>query len=167
MRDEIKIVDVIHHYTAYSMQVFIVLDRMPRFVYERNGNDLTACDSGIYDFMHIQPGTTRAFAGRKFDIEMADGSTLECHGQVWHGRNGEPPEPLIGAGINTIEGLAQCHVYMGCGGVSRAKYEAWLAVNKPSYNYNKYDRRSSMAYKDELYRDHPDWDTPVCAKRAS
>lgn len=169
MSDEIKIIDVIHHYNAYGMQIMVVVDRMPEYRYERVGNNLTAHDSGFWDFMFIEAPTKhfQAFAGREFDIQLADGSTMHCKGQVWSGRQSGPtPEPLVSVGVNTIEGLTKCHVFMSCGGISKAKYEAWLAENTPSYRLDKYDPRASMAFWDEIYRNNPDWDHPVCAQRA-
>lgn len=168
MKQDIDIVDVIHNYHAYSKnpQIMIVLSRMPEWVYERSGYQLTAHDSGIYNFLYEQPGSTGTFGEAKFDIKMTDGSTLHCDGQVWSGRECPDPEPLISAGINTIEGLAKCHCYMGCGGVSKAKYDAWMAVNTPSHNYHKYDPTETLEWLDEMRRKFPDIDRPISKKRA-
>ncbi|HAV37428.1 MAG TPA: hypothetical protein DCX52_13930 [Massilia sp.] len=171
-QEPIEIIDVILHYNTISKnpQVMVVIDRMPDFVYAQEGTQLMANDSGFYDLLNIAGGTN-AFGGRKFDIKLQDGTALHCHGQVWSGTVTPNPamvrdmEAVKEVGINTIEGLKECHVY--CAGlISLAKLNDWLARNQPSYDYDKYDPRCTLAYQDELYRKYPDMDRPVCAKRA-
>lgn len=168
--DPIEIIDVIHHYDAYSTidkpQILMVISRNPQFVYTQTGNRLMAHDGGFYDFMYIEPPSAgfKAFAGREFDIQLADGSTLHCKGQVWAG-GGSDVEPMIHVGCATLEELEKCYVF--CGGVvSKAKYDAWMAVNAPSLNYEKYDPRSQLSWLEKLYRDNPDFDSAVSPKRA-
>jgi len=171
-QEPIEIIDVIFHYNAISKnpQVMVVTDRMPEFVYAQEGKQLMANDSGFYDLLYIAGGTD-AFAGRKFDIKLQGGTSLHCHGQVWSGTVSPEPAmvhdmgPVKQVGINTVAGLAKCHVYMS-GLVSLAKLNDWLTRNQPSYDYDKYDTRCTLAYQDELYRKYPDLDRTICAKRA-
>lgn len=150
-KGEIKIIDVIltADYFGRLNNYSIVIDRMPEFIYSAGefektagwggrGRYLIAHDSGFYDFMKEVPGSTDAFAGRKFTINLDDGSQLECHGQVWDAAHPNPPEPTASVGIGTIEGLRQCYVFMG-GRISQARLQEWLSNNKPSLNYRKYD----------------------------
>jgi hypothetical protein len=165
--EPIEIIDVIAKpYMTGSKTIcyYVVVDRAPKHVYQRDGNHLTAHDSGFYDFMQIEPGSRNAFAGRKFSINLTDGSQFECNGQVWS------VGPIGGidavqVGVATLQQLESCYVFFG-GYVAREKLLAWLASNKPSRDYYKYDPRETLTWQDKLYRDHPDFDTSVSPKRA-
>nr|WP_319566266.1 hypothetical protein [uncultured Rhodoferax sp.] len=151
---EINIIDVIAVAGPYSggkLHYSVIVDRMPDHRYERSGNRLTAHDSGFYDFLSINTGTTKAFAGRAFTIELVDGSKFECKGQVW-ACGSSAPEPVVSIGLGTIEGLAKCHVYYG-GYVSQTKLDAWLALNTPSKNQYKYDPRESIEWAEQRIRE--------------
>lgn len=165
--DEINIIDVIAKpYMVGSKTIcyYVVVDRAPVRVYQRDGNNLTAHDNGFYDFMQIEPGSRDAFAGRKFSIKIEDGSQFECDGQVWDcgPHNGID---AVQVGVATIKALEDCYCFFG-GYVAREKLNAWLAANKPSGDYYKYDPRSTLAWQDKFYHDHPDFDTAVSPKRA-
>ncbi|MEN1479212.1 hypothetical protein AAIH16_37180, partial [Pseudomonas aeruginosa] len=71
MAEPIQIIDVIEHKSAYMTQIFVVIDRMPEFVYScgefeklsgwgGRGRHLIANDSGFYDFLKEVPGSTDA-----------------------------------------------------------------------------------------------------------
>jgi hypothetical protein len=165
--DPIEIIDVIAKpYMTGSKTIcyYVVANRAPQHVYQRDGNYLTAHDSGFYDFMQIEPGSRDAFAGRKFSIQLTDGSQFECDGQVWS-RAPIGGIDAVQVGVATLQALENCYCFFG-GYVAREKLEAWLAVNKPSGDYYKYDPRSTLAWHDQFYRDHPDFDTTVSPKRA-
>jgi len=167
LSDGINIIDVIAKpYMVGSKTIcyYVVVDRAPALIYQRDGNKLTAHDSGFYDFMQIEPGSRDAFAGRKFSIQLANGTQYECDGQVWscapHGGI-----DAVQVGVATLGALEQCYVF-SASHLAREKLHAWLAANKPSSDYYKYDPRSTLAWQDKLYRDHPSFDKPVSAKRA-
>lgn len=175
---EIKIIDVIITTSMYGRhtQHSVVVDRMPKFVYARGEREpycgynrfqhrLIAHDSGFYSFMVERPGSSDAFAGRKFTIALDDGGSLECDGQVWDEFHPNPPEPTIEVGVSTIEKLHECYCFFG-GKISKAKLNAWLADNTPSRNYRKYDPRNTIASLDERFADNAYSDRPVCAARA-
>lgn len=164
MSTPINIVDVIAlpDITGRNIHYYVVVDRAPRLVYERRpGGMLVAADEGFYDVLQIEPGSTRAFAGREFDIALTDGTTLRAKGQVWSSHI-KHDEPTIEVGVATLEQLAQCYVFFG-GTMSRAKLDAWLAVNTPSKRYNKHDPRETMEAIDARWSTG---DRKVCAERA-
>lgn len=168
-RQPIRILDVIRT-TAYEgrmVQWFVLVDRMPVSVYHREGNSLVSHDSGFYDFMGIAPGSSGAFAGRKFTIRLDDGTDFECHGQVWD--CGAPPgtEPTVGLGIATKAKLDECYVFMGAS-MSKALLDDWLSKNQPSSDYRKYDRKETVEYwLDVVSRpDSSYFRKPVSAARA-
>lgn len=144
--EPIKIVDVIDHRSQHFTQRFLVVDRMPEFTYERRGSGLLiGHDSGFFKFYgYGRPGPTwRAFGGEKFQIPMADGSVIEADGQWWDVCPNDFSELTYGPGVNTVDELAQCHVFMGGIHVDRVMVDSWVAVNDPSNNYDKYNPRSA------------------------
>ncbi len=177
MAEPIKIIDVIRKSDPYVRHdhYYVVVDRMPSYVYSRGEQQrvspyrtkqkLTAHDSGFYDFKQDCPGTTGAFAGRTFSIAIDDGTTLECHGQVWDSFDPECPEPIKQVGVSTIEALERCYVFSSSY-ISVAKLQAWLDENKPSRNYWKHDYRHTIEWLDKLYAEPSYADRPVCAARA-
>lgn len=160
-----SIIDVIAKTDRYtkSINYYIVVDVMPRRVYERNGNFLYSNDDGFFDFMKIEPGTTDAFAGRKFSIDLADGSQYHCKGDVW-ACGGDVGEPLVQAGVSTLEELKKCYVFSATM-VSEAKLNAWLAMNKPSVRYYKYDPRQTIEYILNIANKYAP-EKSICAQRA-
>jgi hypothetical protein len=174
---EIQIIDVIVTTSLYGKhtQYSVVVDRMPEFIYRRGEEEtwhgyrkqrrLMANDSGFYSFMVERPGTTDAFAGRKFTIALDDGGSLECDGQVWDEFDPSRPEPVVQVGVCTIEKLHSCYCFFG-GQISKSKLEAWLSTSKPSRNYRKYDKQHSIEWLDKQYADPSFSDRPVSAARA-
>lgn len=175
---EIKIIDVIVTTSMYGRhtQYSVVVDRMPKFIYTRGEQEpycgyrriqrrLIANDSGFYSFMVERPGSSDAFAGRKFTIALDDGGSLECDGQVWDETDPNAPESTMHVGVATIEKLSQCYCFYG-GQLSRAKLEAWLSDNTPSFNYKKYDPRNTIAWLDKYVDEGHSGHRPVCAARA-
>ncbi|PIB39825.1 hypothetical protein AOA59_29595 [Pseudomonas sp. 2822-15] len=155
-----KILDVIK---TKQGQMFLLLDEMPRRVYERTGNLLVSSHGGFFDFMKIVPGTRDAFAGRSFSINLSDGSTLECKGQVWDS-GGDPGVPTVHVGIGTRESLESCYVFSAAT-VARSLVEAWLSENKPSSRYYKYDKRETVEYWEDIYRTEG-WGNRISSARA-
>ncbi|QKZ05858.1 hypothetical protein [Pseudomonas eucalypticola] len=155
-----KIIDVI---ITPQNQTFLLLDQMPSLVYVRNGSLLTANDGGFYDFMKIVPGSKDAFAGRAFTIRLADGSDFECTGQVWS-CGGSPGVQTLQVGVGTIESLSRCYVFSSAT-VDVALINEWLAENKPSRRYYKYDKRETVEYWDALWR-REKWGDKVSPARA-
>lgn len=135
-----KIIDVIIH--GKFKQISIILDEMPKFLYEKRGSCLVASDDGFYNcYCYERPSPHwKAFAGAKFDIPMKDGAVEKAFGQWWDGKHQEnAPEPIISVGLGTLEKLYRCYVFSG-GHISRAKLEAWLSENEPSTDYYKYEK---------------------------
>jgi hypothetical protein len=138
----LKIIDIIDHRNKYSTQRFVVLNRNPNYVYEQKGEWLIADDSGFFSFFYrnTPSGSFYAFAGRKFEIPIKDGSVKKAYGQWWDG----VPEDYHGLvehiGYGTPDDLARCNVFCG-GNVDLCIIEDWLLKGEPSNNYHKYDKR--------------------------
>jgi len=165
MSEPIRIIDVIAkpYMTGSNHIVYCaVLDRMPAQVYVRDGQSFVSHDSGFYDFLEGKSGKGQAFGGRVFSIDLADGSTFLCEGQVWSCAPPAGTEPTVSIGVATRESLAKCYVFSSAS-VARSMLNAWLASNTPSNNYYKYDERESVAWLDQ-HRAHGT--RKVCANRA-
>lgn len=137
-----EIIDVILMKSQFSDtdHAYLVLDKMPEFRFERVGPFLIAEDDGFfacYGYERPSAGFV-AFGGRKFDIPLVDGTVVKADGQWWwespNERSGVPTMPCA---ISTAEELNRCYVFSG-GHVSVDKFNAWLAKNAPSRDYNKY-----------------------------
>lgn len=164
---EIQIIDVIAKTPEYSRHThyYLVVDRLPAFVYHRGEEEvwhsyrkqrrLIAQDGGFYSFMVERPGTSDAFAGRKFTIALDDGGTLECEGQVWDEFDPSRPEPVVQVGVATLEALEKCYCFFG-GQISATKLQAWLDKNTPSRRYYKYDPKHSIEWLDQRATDNTD-----------
>jgi hypothetical protein len=139
---KVKIIDIIYHTSKTMTQRFLVLNRSPDFIYERKGSYLIAEDSGFFNFYKYgrsSPGW-QAFAGRKFDIPLSDGSIEKAHGQWWHSIPRDYSELLCHSGFGTPEKLASCNVFCSVE-VDPELIEKWLSGNEPSNNYYKYETR--------------------------
>lgn len=98
----------------------LVLSESPKILYERYGNYLFGldeyrvfCDCYKYD----RPSKDwEAFAGRKFDISMRDGTVEHAYGQWWDGGTKEFEEKLgseiIHVTLRTKEDLKRCYVFV-------------------------------------------------------
>lgn len=140
--EKLKIIDMIRHRNKYGHQQFVVLNRSPQFLYERKGIWLIGEDSGFFNFYKydIPSGRFYAFAGRKFDIPMKDGSIEKAYGQWWDGTPKDYQGLVYELDYGTPEKLAECNVFCHVR-VDCLIIDKWLATNHQSNNYHKYDKR--------------------------
>lgn len=134
---EMKIIETIVHRYIYGEQKYYIVDKMPSFLYERKGDFLIAEDSGFFNFYKFKSPSRAfgAFAGRKFDIKLKDGTTIEASGEWW---DYVPPDYMglvKNIGIGTIEELNKCNVFMSV----YVDTELIKHTINPSNNYFKYD----------------------------
>ena len=147
MNKAIQIIDHIKHRNKYATQNFLVLDRMPIFKYEKKVCDgktfLIAEDSGFFSFYKYDSPAGRfvAFAGRKFDIPMLDGSMLDATGQWWDGRPEEYNGLIYSIGVSTVDRLGKCNVFSSMN-IDIDIVDAALININASNNYHKYETRS-------------------------
>jgi len=158
---KIEIIDVIDHRHKYGVQVELVLNRFPAPLFERRGQQLLiGHDSGVFQFYgYERPSPNwKAFAGREFDIPMADGSVIHASGQWWDVFPNDFRGLVYSHGLNTIERLSECNVFFGGFHIDREIVDGWRRHNEPSNNHNKYNRRH------ETFRQHritSPWETAV------
>lgn len=150
----------------FNSGVAMVLNRKPNYKYQRDGNILWAKDGPFYDcYGYGSPsGTWKAFAGRKFELPMIDGSVTKCNGQWWDKDLDVLSEKLnldLGSvTIGTVSNLKSCYVFSGTSGNKpeiEALAEAYEGVIYPYWDYEKvikFDdlRKSAWANKSKLER---------------
>ena len=83
-----KIIDVI---ITKNKQIFVIVDKKPKFLYERKGDLLVADDDGFYNtYYYERPNKySKAFGGREFGIQLKDGNVEHAFGQWWDGKHQE------------------------------------------------------------------------------
>lgn len=96
-----------------------VLSDTPRITFERHGKFLFGLDEhGVFagSYYYQKPSKSwEAFAGRKFDIPMTDGTIEKAYGQWWDGGGSEFSEAIGGKIISvtasTLDRLKKCYVF--------------------------------------------------------
>ena len=138
----INIKDVIIIEDDWAKQTFLVVDRLPKFTYEKrcNGNVLMAEDSDFFSFYEYDKPSGRfyAFGGRKFKIPIKNGESIRAYGQWWDYYPEEYSELTYDVGINTIDRLNDCYVFNSAL-VDKELVDSWLEENEPSHDYYKYE----------------------------
>ena len=140
--EPLKIIDVINHQNKHFMQQFLVLNHEPQYLYERKEIWLIGEDSGFFSFYKYDRPSVGffAFAGRKFDIPLKNGSIEKAYGQWWDATPDDYYGLIYETGYGTLDSLSKCNVFCSVR-VDRLIVDKWLAENKPSNNYNRYDKR--------------------------
>jgi hypothetical protein len=146
-----NIKDVIHHRNKYGTQEFVVIDRTPDFLYEKEGDYLIGEDSGLFNFYkHIPPSNGfEAFAGRKFDINLKNGDVVKASGQWWDARPDSYDDLVYKMGVSSLCELDECHVFFSRY-IDKKMVDDWIEDNEPSNNYHKYDKRHSDYGKNQI-----------------
>lgn len=153
MGNELQIIDVVatrvkgmDNYRQYM----VVFNRMPVLTAERSPLNakreswLRRSDGDmLYSFLKHEPGTRNAFAGREFDIAMADGTIVRAVGDYWSSydeHNLFPDTPrLAQVGYTTLEELKHSNTAYA-GAVNLAKMQAWVDAHGLCTDRYKYDR---------------------------
>lgn len=149
------IVDVIVRHWYEHAHYYVVNDEPVKYVYTRSplvsGDGFWSRGAGSSmfigrcgDYFDFLSGTDRsgdAFGGRKFEIELDDGSKFPCNGDVWSCAPPKGFEPAtIQVGVATLSQLNDCYVFFS-GNISKSALEKWLSENEPSTDYYKYDEK--------------------------
>lgn len=139
MMPDIKILDIIR--PAHG-RFYLILNRLPVLVYKESTDEkkrrwLIAVDGSFSDRLYHsdQRPKFKAFAGREFDLKMADGSTLHAAGEWWHYQ----PYNLINPAITTPEKLANGYAFE-CVSVDPKFIEDWLDNHAPKDDYRYYEQ---------------------------
>ncbi|HDZ27756.1 hypothetical protein LCGC14_1413340 [marine sediment metagenome] len=131
----------------FNQHEALVLNESPEITYERYGNALLGLDKyGIfcnsYEYETPSKGW-EAFAGRKFDIHMADGTVEKAYGQWWDGGTqifiATLGCSIINVTANEIERLKRCFVFTGYRAVEEEYDKLRETYTGKVYEYWEYD----------------------------
>jgi hypothetical protein len=94
----------------------LLVNRLPKFVYQRDGNLFYAVDDGFVGIFERNPGTKDAFGGREFDLQLNDGTVYHSTGDLWDPFSWKPFINKLGfgicsVGVSTREEYRKCPVY--------------------------------------------------------
>ena len=124
----------------------LVFNRMPSYKYTKDGDLMWAKDGPFYScFEYDKPSKNwQAFAGRKFDLDMLDGSVTKCEGQWWDGGIGRLSEKLgfhlSSITIGTVDRLIECYVFMGTSGNIEDMHNMVSEYKGVVYPYRDYEK---------------------------
>lgn len=127
----------------------LVLSEKPKITYEKYGNVLLGLDEhGVFagNYIHEAPSERwKAFAGRKFDIPMSDGSIIKAERQWWDGGLNQFKEILgcniIHATARDIVSLKNCYVFCGYSAVEEEYIKLRETYTGKIYEYREYERK--------------------------
>ncbi len=124
-----------------------VLNRLPKFVYIKEGNILYAEDCGFYScYRYKTPSKSwQAFSGRKFELPLKKGGIEKCYGQWWDAGIGTISKKygieFLPLTCNTEVGLVECYVFFGGLHIEREKSiqlrKEYKGVVYPYLDYEK------------------------------
>jgi hypothetical protein len=125
----------------------LVLNENPIIKYENHGKFLFGVDQyGVFVnvYYYDRPSEHwQAFAGRKFNIPMVDGTFIEAHGQWWDGGSKELGEAIgsevVLATINTRQRLEDCYVFFGARADSKEYQKLRATYTGKVYGYWEYE----------------------------
>ncbi len=86
----------------------------------------------------------KAFAGRKFDLELIDGTIEHCNGQWWDSITSKAREIIKGNIIhitaNNIDRLKNCYVFNGYCGIEEKMNQLRSQYKGKIYDYWEYEK---------------------------
>lgn len=88
-------------------------------------------------------GRFKAFAGRKFDLQLTNGTVEHCCGQWWDGRYDKAAEILgskiVSASAQSIDRLKECYVFIGYLGIEKEITRLRKRYKGKIYQYWEYE----------------------------
>ena len=87
---------------------------------------------------------SKAFAGRKFDLELTDGTIEHCSGQWWDSITKRAREAIddniIHVTAKDIDGLKKCYVFNGYSGLEKEVKKLRSQYSGKIYEYWEYEK---------------------------
>ena len=135
----------------------LVLDRSPNLKYTKYNSNTIIGKDGLFcsAYFYDSPSKSwQAFAGRKFDLQLTDGTVEHCHGQWWDGVN-NTSRKIIGDNIihitaASIDQLKKCYVFFGYTS-TKELYERFRKNYKGKvwgyWEYDKYLKHQKIKHK--------------------
>jgi hypothetical protein len=80
-------------FESQSGRLQILLDEYPNYIYQQTGSFYWSEIDGFMSVYEHQKGTNDGFGGRRFGLQMSDGSIKEFHGSLWDSYKRHPDIP--------------------------------------------------------------------------
>lgn len=135
----LAIIDDTHASSPSHKHYTLIVDRMPKFVYQWYGDKLIiANDSGFHDCLRYDYDPFhKAYCGREFEIKFKEGTKLLADGKWWGCDHPERRDNgLIDVGI-ILDGTYGSHGGM----VESYLVRNWLEQNTPKPNKLAYEKQ--------------------------
>ena len=122
-----------------------VLKNPVKLEYTKYGDIIIGTDGLFVSVYYYEApiGRFKAFAGRKFDLQLTDGTVEHCCGQWWDGRYYKAEEILgskiISASAHDINSLKKCYVFIGYLGIEKAIEKLRGRYRGKIYDYWEYE----------------------------
>ncbi len=86
----------------------------------------------------------QAFSGRKFDLQLTDGTIEHCHGQWWDSITNKAREVIkgniISVTVKSIDQLKKCYVFCGYYGIEQEIKKLRSQYTGKVYDYWEYEK---------------------------
>jgi hypothetical protein len=128
----------------FNSGIAIVLDSVGEMLANRYGNTIIDTNGLLYGSLVLgHDPYAKAFAGRKFSVQLENGEVIECSGQWWDGISNETRkvigEDIIRVTASDIQRLKSCYVFNGYY-ASKAAFETFIkSYTGRIYGYWEYD----------------------------
>lgn len=124
-----------------------VLEKKPELKYTKYENiTIVGTDGCICEcYGYERPsGSWKAFAGRKFDLELTDGTTEHCYGQWWDSVTRKAREvindKIIRITARDVAGLRRCYVFTGYYAKEKEIEKLRSEYTGKIYGYDEYEK---------------------------
>ncbi len=128
----------------------LVFDELPELVYTKYGPSTIVGKSGIFSSCYgkaFDPGA-KAFGGRKFDLQLTDGTVEHCDGQWWSSVTTQAlsalgvsdDNPLVSVTAKTLDELKKCYVFHGYTSTRKEYQDLRGTYTGPVYEYHEYEK---------------------------
>ena len=130
----------------FNDSIAMVLDEIPKLKYQKKADCLLGSNGVFLDTLFYERPDDRwkAFAGRKFDIELDTGEVIHCEGQYWDGvkpiHKSMVEGDIIHVTASTLDNLKKCYVFCGYKGIKHEIQKLMSQYKGIVYEYWDYDR---------------------------
>jgi len=130
--------------TRFNQGEAIVLEKPIQLTYTKYGRSTIIGTDGVFVscYSRSNDGYDKAFGGRKFDLELSDGTVEHCSGQWWDSVSNQARKEIdgeiISATVKDIVSLRECFVFIGYSAIKEKYEELRATYTGEVYKYREY-----------------------------
>ncbi len=123
-----------------------VMENSIKLEYTKYGSDTIIGTDGCFliCYGYSNEQYDKAFAGRKFDLQLTDGNIEHCYGQWWNSVTKKAREVtqgnIIHVTANSIDRLKNCYVFNGYCGIEDKVNKLRSEYSGKIYDYWEYEK---------------------------